>query len=102
VCYGPRRTAKEAAGRTAKSAHGNAAALGNAHTHGKWGMAHGNAPRTATAKAHGNDATAHGNDIKARQRPLPCELGFAPCALCRASTQGKAFAVRFGPFAVRG
>jgi hypothetical protein len=44
-------------------------------------MAHGNAPRTATAKAHGNveahgnDATAHGKDIKARQRPLPCELG---------------------------
>jgi hypothetical protein len=44
-------------------------------------MAHGNAPRTATAKAHGNveahgnNATAHGKDIKARQRPLPCDLG---------------------------
>jgi hypothetical protein len=33
--------------------------------------AHGN------VKAHGNGATAHGNDIKARQRPLPCEFGTA-------------------------
>jgi hypothetical protein len=40
-------------------------------------MVHGNAQRTATAKAHDNDATAHGNDIKARQRPLPCEFGKA-------------------------
>jgi hypothetical protein len=46
-------------------------------------MAHGNAQRTATAKAHGNvkahgnNATAHDNDIKAWQRPLPCEFGKA-------------------------